>query len=259
MKKNTEYNIGEFAKTTGMSVRTLHYYDEIGLLTPDKSSHSGHRIYKQEDILTLHKIVSYKFLGYTLAQIKQMIREPHSDSSLSGTLQLQQKALEEKKARIEIALKAVNRAMTLLAEEKDVDSLALLSVIHSIQTEQEQQEWLQQHISEDAVHQLYNKPIEKMEELDKRSIQLHKEIQRLKGRPVHDPEVQQLVKDQMKMNLAFVGQDNLPDYSGLAALEEEDLQEMQSLTLSPYSPEEEAWLQQAMEYYIAQNGFEFPE
>jgi hypothetical protein len=60
------------------------------------------------------------------------------------------------------------------------------------------------------------------------------------GRPVHDPEVQKLVEDQMKMNLAFISAGNISEFSGLAALEE-------------------AWLQQAMEYYIAQNGFEFPE
>jgi DNA-binding transcriptional MerR regulator len=133
------------------------------LLTPDKAPHSGHRVYIHRDILTLQKIGSFKFLGYTLAQIQQMIREPYFDSSLNDTLQLQKKALEEKKSRIEIVLKAVNRAMTLLAEERDVDSSALLSLIQSIQAEQEQQEWLQQYISQDAVNQLYNKPDNEME------------------------------------------------------------------------------------------------
>lgn len=63
MKKETEYNIGDFSEKTGISIRTLHYYDEIGLLSPNKASHSGHRIYVIQDIITLQKIVSIKSLG----------------------------------------------------------------------------------------------------------------------------------------------------------------------------------------------------
>ncbi|MBB6282526.1 DNA-binding transcriptional MerR regulator [Geobacillus subterraneus] len=65
----TYYSIGEFAKKTGTTVRTLRYYDEIGLLSPQKHPHSGRRMYTDEDVLTLQKIVSLKFLGYSLGQI----------------------------------------------------------------------------------------------------------------------------------------------------------------------------------------------
>jgi len=187
------------------------------------------------------------------------MNESSSDSSLHDTLQLQQRALEEKKETITVALKAVNRTLAILADEKNVDSSMLLSLIHSIQTEKQQKEWLEQYISEDTLKKLYNKPEEEMKHLDKRSLQLSKDIQRLKGKPIDDAEVQKMIADQMKMNLQFIGEDNLSEYSELAALKEDDLLQIQDMSSSPYSPEEEIWLQQAMAYYIDKNGFNIPE
>ncbi len=70
------YSIGEIAKKTGVSIRTLRYYDEIGLLQPTKDPSSGHRIYTEEDILQLHKIMSLKFIGLSLEEIRQYIHQP---------------------------------------------------------------------------------------------------------------------------------------------------------------------------------------
>ncbi len=64
-----KYAIGEFAKKTGMTIRTLHYYDEVGLLKPAVIAASGRRYYSDENIIELQKIVSLKFLGYSLEQI----------------------------------------------------------------------------------------------------------------------------------------------------------------------------------------------
>lgn len=61
MGKQSSYTIGEFSKRTNVSIRTLHYYDDIGLLQPQKHPSSGHRIYADEDVLTLHKIIRSNF------------------------------------------------------------------------------------------------------------------------------------------------------------------------------------------------------
>lgn len=60
MEKKEGYSIGEFSKRTGTSIRTLQYYDEIGLLKPEKNMSSGHRVYRGKDILTLKKIVPHE-------------------------------------------------------------------------------------------------------------------------------------------------------------------------------------------------------
>lgn len=61
MSKKEGCSIGEFSKRTGTSIRTLQYYDEIGLLKPEKNVCSGHRVYKGKDILDLQKIVILKY------------------------------------------------------------------------------------------------------------------------------------------------------------------------------------------------------
>lgn len=68
--------VGELAKRTGLTVRTLHHYDSIGLLTPSIRSASGYRLYKQEDVIRLHKIQALKHSGFSLTDIRAILREP---------------------------------------------------------------------------------------------------------------------------------------------------------------------------------------
>ncbi|ANB58257.1 merR HTH regulatory family protein [Anoxybacillus sp. B7M1] len=79
------YSISEIAKKTGVSIRTLRYYDEIGLLQPAKAPSSGHRMYTEEDIVRLYKIMSLKFIGLRLDEIRQYIDQPTYDLSLKET------------------------------------------------------------------------------------------------------------------------------------------------------------------------------
>ena len=97
MSKKEGCSIGEFSKRTGTSIRTLQYYDEIGLLKPEKNVSSGHRLYKGKDILELQKIVSLKVLGYSLEEIRVMLKMPSLNVNLKETLEQQRKAFEEKK------------------------------------------------------------------------------------------------------------------------------------------------------------------
>jgi DNA-binding transcriptional MerR regulator len=73
------YPIGEFAKKTGQTIRTLHYYDEIGILKPSCVSSSGRRFYSEDEIITLQKIVALKFLGFSLEEIKNFMQEEKWD------------------------------------------------------------------------------------------------------------------------------------------------------------------------------------
>src|SRR5262245_8034255 len=65
----TALRVGELARRTGVSVRTLHYYHEIGLLAPSEQSHTGHRLYTAADVARLQQIVSLRQLGLSLDQI----------------------------------------------------------------------------------------------------------------------------------------------------------------------------------------------
>jgi MerR family transcriptional regulator, thiopeptide resistance regulator len=63
------WKIGELARRTGLTVRTLHHYDEIGLLSPVERSGGGHRVYGEADVQRLYRIVSLRSLGFPLEAI----------------------------------------------------------------------------------------------------------------------------------------------------------------------------------------------
>jgi len=71
MKK--QWKVGDLAKLTGLTVRTLRFYDQIGLFVPSGSTESGHRLYKESDLWRLHQILSLKELGLSLEEIKNTL------------------------------------------------------------------------------------------------------------------------------------------------------------------------------------------
>ncbi|MPZ62357.1 MAG: MerR family transcriptional regulator [Propionibacteriales bacterium] len=77
MNQNTNGNlkVGELARATGLTVRTLHYYDEIGLLEPSDRSPSGHRLYSSDDVQRLYRIGLLRRLGLRLDEIGKALED----------------------------------------------------------------------------------------------------------------------------------------------------------------------------------------
>lgn len=247
MAQEKRYSIGEFSSKTRTPIRTLHYYDEIGLLKPEKDPNSGHRQYTDADVIVLQKIVSFKFLGYRLDQICGILNEPSLDLSLLETLEVQKKAFEQKKEQLETALRAIDRTIKILEEEGEVDSTILMSVISNIQTEKEQRRWLEQRISKDIVDDLFNKTEEEMSTLDKKFVQFTQKFKELSGAPFDDPVVEETIKKYLEMAMNFVGKEAILSFS---TIEESEALELEELSLMPFSKEEEEWLWQAMDHYM---------
>ncbi|HKZ27538.1 MAG TPA: MerR family transcriptional regulator [Rubrobacteraceae bacterium] len=72
------WKVGELAERTGLSVRTLHYYDEIGLLSPSRRTAAGHRLYTAGDVVRLQQIRSLKHLGFGLEEIQDCLDRPEA-------------------------------------------------------------------------------------------------------------------------------------------------------------------------------------
>jgi MerR family transcriptional regulator, thiopeptide resistance regulator len=89
----TGLKVGQLAKRTGISVRTLHYYDELGLLPPSGRTDAGYRLYTHGDIARLQQIRSLQYLGLSLADVAECLARP--DSSLLGALEMQIARLNE--------------------------------------------------------------------------------------------------------------------------------------------------------------------
>jgi DNA-binding transcriptional MerR regulator len=71
--------VGELARRTGLTVRTLHHYDEIGLLAPSERSDSGYRLYSQADVQRLHAIQALRHMGLPLAHIGELLGDDQLD------------------------------------------------------------------------------------------------------------------------------------------------------------------------------------
>jgi DNA-binding transcriptional MerR regulator len=122
--------VGTLARRAGLSVRTLHYYDEIGLLAPRAHSEAGHRLYGADDIVRLQQILSLRQLGFSLDEIRAFLDDP--DCSPLGVVELHLSRLRE-----EIALQQqLRRQLEALAvhlqtaEEVSVD--AFIQTIEAI-------------------------------------------------------------------------------------------------------------------------------
>ena len=102
--------IKEFALLTGVSVRTLHYYDEIGLLSPAcVDEHTGYRYYDENSLLRMQEILFYRELDFSLKSIGEILSSPDYDTSKA--LKEQKKLLILKKERLERLISAVDDAM----------------------------------------------------------------------------------------------------------------------------------------------------
>jgi len=88
-----QWRVGELAKRTGLSVRTLHHYESLGLLMPVSRTEAGHRLYGMADLLRLQQIRSLQQLGFALAQIRNLLLQP--DISLLRVVQVHRHRLEQ--------------------------------------------------------------------------------------------------------------------------------------------------------------------
>ncbi|WP_420126500.1 MerR family transcriptional regulator [Longimicrobium sp.] len=69
------WKVGELAKQTGLTVRTLHHYDQIGLLSPSHRTAAGHRLYVEDDVARLQQVASLRNLGFPLEEIRDVLND----------------------------------------------------------------------------------------------------------------------------------------------------------------------------------------
>lgn len=98
--------VKEIAEITGISARTLHYYDEIGLLKPTAKSEAGYRLYDDKALETLQQILFFREFDIPLKEIKSIITSPDFDRN--QILQMQRKMLVAKKERMERLIASID-------------------------------------------------------------------------------------------------------------------------------------------------------
>lgn len=118
-----EYTVGDVARLSGVSVRTLHHYDQIGLLPPSGRSDAGYRLYSEPDLQRLRQVLFYRELGFGLDDVAQILasREADADAHLRRQHRLLRDRLERTQAllkAIEYEMEARKMGISLSAEEQ---------------------------------------------------------------------------------------------------------------------------------------------
>ena len=103
------YSVGQVADLAGVTIRTLHHYDEIGLLSPGGRSAAGYRIYEEPDLERLQQILFYRELGFALEEIAAIVDAPHTDAV--DHLRRQRGLLTEKIERLQKMVAAIDHEM----------------------------------------------------------------------------------------------------------------------------------------------------
>ena len=82
--KSMTYSVKQLARLSGVTVRTLHFYDEIGLLEPAFVGANGYRFYQEKQVLTLQQILFFRELGFGLKEIERLLGRGKFDHAIAG-------------------------------------------------------------------------------------------------------------------------------------------------------------------------------
>ena len=108
-----EYSVNKLSKLSGVSARTLRYYDEIGLLSPLRVAESGYRMYGEAEVDRLQQILLYRELGFALSEIKELLQAPDMEAAFSSHLS----RLKQERARLDKLISNVQKSMATMKGE----------------------------------------------------------------------------------------------------------------------------------------------
>ena len=232
------YAIGVFAKKTGVTIRTLRFYDEKNLLRPSYVSESRRRYYKDEDIPTLQKILTLKFLGLSLEEIERFIRE--NDWNLHDSLLYQKQQLEQKREQIDESIETLEHAILLAEKNETVDAHIFVTLIQNMRMESNQKDWLKNVYPEEIVEDLYNFSPEETSAYNAKYMDITKQLKQAYARDAADEEVIAIFKELLNLVPAELLTQLMEASKGV------DVELDDDLFVSPFTKEEDAWIDQKL-------------
>jgi DNA-binding transcriptional MerR regulator len=204
-------SVGELAKRMGISVRTLQYYDKEGLLSPATHSEGGRRLYSQKDMVKLHQILSFKYLGFSLEDIRNKLSPLDTPEEVAELLSYQRRGVDEQISR----LKEISRSLTALQDEvlamKEVDFKKYADIIALLRAGNEYY-WIWKLMDpalETHIQQKISIDPKKGQQILDAYLSLVDEVLKLKqqGIPPESPEGVGLAKRWWQMVMDFTGGD----------------------------------------------------
>ncbi len=251
MKK---YGVKELSKLSGISVRTLHHYDKIGLLKPLHRTEAGYRYYGEEQLLRLQQILFYKELDFPLKEINALLDD--ADFNLIQSLETHKHALQTRQKRISQLLTTIDHTIHTLKNGEIMSKPEMLyeGLPKEVGTTYRQQ--AMEKYGTDAVENgekaLVGLGKEGFEKLKTELVAISKELVALQAEAPESEKVQQAISRHYQIIRQFWGTANQADnqaeaYAGLGDLYASD--ERFTLTDGKPQPGYALFLQKAMKHF----------
>ena len=141
-------HVKAFADDAGVTVRTLHLYDRLGLLKPAALTSSGYRLYGEAELERLEQILALRFVGFNLEQIKELLSGPVPP--LLVALRMQRAVIARQKRRLESALAAIDEVERTLEQDESADRWKALQTVIEVFKMQDDWDWTKNYYSEEA-------------------------------------------------------------------------------------------------------------
>ncbi len=196
--------VGDLAKQTGLTVRTLHHYDEIGLLRPSLHTESGHRLYTARDVTRLQQVLSLRQLGFSLEEARDCLERPDFSpleviglhvARLRGQIALQQRLCD----RLEAIASHLSAAGDVSADDL-IRTIEEMTMIENYYTA-EQMEYLKKRGEEIGEERMRQVPGDWAELIAQVRVEMEN------GTDPAAPEVQSLARRWMALINEFTGGD----------------------------------------------------
>lgn len=124
------YSSGQFARMAGVSVRTIRFYDKQNILKPSYVSPSGARFYTDSDLAKLQQILLFKYLGFSLDDIREMTIGGTDYHLLKNSLSLQKRLIQDRIEQMQLVESAIEDTVDALEQECQIDWSQMLELIH---------------------------------------------------------------------------------------------------------------------------------
>ena len=192
-------NVKEVSQLVGVSIRTLHHYDEIGLLKPDQLTAAGYRQYSPQNLQTLQHILFFKELGFSLKHIKEMIQSATFDTF--DAFELQRKSLIVKRGQYDKMIATIEHTIAHLKGEKTMsakEQFAGLQWDHNPYEQEARDKWGNESVDQ-SNKKLNSFSKEQQQAISEQWEQLYEQLASRIGTAVDSLETQQLTAEWFHM------------------------------------------------------------
>jgi DNA-binding transcriptional MerR regulator len=145
--------VGELAKQAHVTIRTLQYYDKIGLLKPSSMTDGGRRLYSENDITVLHQIITLKSLGLSLDEIKKRLIPIESNDDIKRMLIKQSNLIKEQIAKANKILSSIEMITNEINDDDTVDWSKYSNMVKLIQDNNESY-WVLNYLENDTLEDI---------------------------------------------------------------------------------------------------------